>query len=355
MNATSGGGTLEDRDRRARFERYLLGTLDEDARTRVREEAIRDPDAFAELREVELDLLDAAARGALDPERRRLVQTRLASAGHNRDAWAIAQALADRQGGRDTQSPRSADAAPSDSRVTAQAPRGSAAWSAWPRWFLWPAAAAMTAILVVAAVALLPRLGPDVEDLRDPGPVAGMPQAPGTAADPSQLDPGPTAGQPGLRPSPPSSPRPPGPAVSAPSSRAPADGPDGRVLALYLPAAVLRGAPPTVRLGDAVQTVRIEFAIDTEPSAPEFVDVELVAAGVAGTSAAASAPFWSEGRVRVRDAGGQRIAAVNVPARQVPAGIVEARLSPVDAARAAHTYSFRVVRLPEVPLDPPPR
>lgn len=50
------------------LERYVLGTLEEDARTVLRAQVIADPNVFAEVREVELDLLDAATRDPVSAE-----------------------------------------------------------------------------------------------------------------------------------------------------------------------------------------------------------------------------------------------------------------------------------------------
>src|SRR5690349_18202046 len=92
------GASLENethQERRARYERYLLGTLDERERESVREAVIRDPDACAELREVELDLLDAAADGTIDSTRKKLVEERLAADTRNHAAALVALALAE--------------------------------------------------------------------------------------------------------------------------------------------------------------------------------------------------------------------------------------------------------------------
>lgn len=82
--------------RRRVFEHYLLGTLEEDARVVLRARLIADPNTLAEMREIELDLLDAIAFGTLDARRRRLATDRLVTRSPHRSAWLVSSALAER-------------------------------------------------------------------------------------------------------------------------------------------------------------------------------------------------------------------------------------------------------------------
>lgn len=53
---------------RATLKQYLLGHLDEATREEIRERALRDPDLFEQLREIEDDLLDEFVRGDASQE-----------------------------------------------------------------------------------------------------------------------------------------------------------------------------------------------------------------------------------------------------------------------------------------------
>lgn len=321
-------------ERRARFERYLLGGLDEVERQQIREQAIVDADVYAELREVEIDLLDEAARGTLDAERMRLVREHvIEGAGESRNAaWALAQGLAARRARKGAgESARVAEA------ETVFAGRHQRAG----RRFVWLAAAA---VVLISATSVYfgwrsrlasPQPPPGVSARNEPD----ARRAPGDIPLPEQTrDPeAPATSHPAAAsgtaseatsPSPSSASR--GESAGASSSvRTPA------VLAVYFPAATLRGPKPLVRLDAAVRELRLSFEIDLDAAAPassvsppRAVDVTIRA-----VPAAASAPLWSARDVPVRAQDGTRIATIEMPASLLKSGSYEASLA-VSASAA---------------------
>jgi hypothetical protein len=331
------GESLEhdsQQERRARYERYLLGTLDEHERTAVREAVIRDPDASAELREVELDLLDAAADGTIEPARKKLVEDRLAADARNHASALVALALAEHRAAK----PRK---------------------PAW-RWSVaLPAAAGLLMATGLGLFLLrggLPALGPGQGDRPGAGesadPSAGDPSStaamrspdaaldttprtvPGSAAgtDVPQGPPSTIAGSATPSPGATSGRTAPGAASGAVSGttsgaapNATASLPDrARTVALFLPAGTLRGARPSVRVPPTAETIRIELELD--PPAPRHVDVTLRAVREPAATDSSSA-LWSAARVPVRTEQGQHIAAIDVPTRSLPAGVVEVHVT----------------------------
>jgi hypothetical protein len=312
--------------RRALVQRYLLGTLDEAAAVELRARIVTDESVFDEVREVEIDLLDDLARGTLDAETRALVESRLLPIDSNQDAWTVARALA-------------------DVRATRPARRNEppAIVTGWWRRNGWLAAAA-TVIAAAGLVFMLSRGSSpgDGRDPADPGPAG--PEATTATARPS-----PSPSTPSSTPSPPSSaPAPPATAPSvpqsppspSPSNAAPAV--DGSVVALYLPAGVLRGARPSVRIAPATRTVRIELEVAPplamSPSShrsPLKVAIALVDAS--------GREVWSSSDVLVAIEDGQAVAAIDVPAASLPAGALEAVISDATPATPAR-LPFLVLR-----------
>jgi hypothetical protein len=154
---------------------------------------------FSEVREIELDLLDAAARAALDAERRieaerqRLAATQPAFSQGTRRAWTLSRALAlaSRTAPRDSSEQRGAWRwLPRAIPRRAGVPRTPlvAAPSLWTELRIWPAAAVWLAIAVVSLP--LPRWSgppPDsisIADSREAGSARITPQ-PSSAADAS--------------------------------------------------------------------------------------------------------------------------------------------------------------------------
>jgi hypothetical protein len=325
---------LEQQDRRTRFEGYLLGTLTEEERAGVCEEAIRDPDAEAELREIEHDLLDAAARGTLDPQRQQRVETYLAAAPHNRDGWQLARALAERE------TRRPAIPLEVESRVSS-------------RWFAgWPAAAAAVLIAAVGVTFYLrgispsgpgdvvPGARPDADHVPSgaaPGSASSAPAAPtgtaagtpGSAAASSSGTPTPPVGTVPLTPSGASPPSPGSNAVAsgtgaskvpqAPPKLGPGD------IALYLPASILRGSRPEARITSATEIVRLD--IEIEAPVPSLVTIAVLPVPSNGEA------VWSQvGVPTARVRGGEYIASVQVPARVLPTGAMEVVVTSADKA-----------------------
>lgn len=312
-------------ERRARFERYLLGTLDEHDRESVREAVIRDPDAYAELREIELDLLDAAADGTIDSARKKLVQERLAADARNHAAALVALALAERRA-RERHKP------------------------AWHWSIALPAAAVL--VLATGLGLFLLRNASTADDRpgvsagpgagSGAGPVAGAgtpssttaatrapdgaletapraePRSPGEPDDPQGPPPaiaGSTTSSPGVT----AGATPGGASGTAPNVTAAL--PDqARTIALFLPAGTLRGARPSVRVPASADTIRLE--LELEQPAPRHVDITLRAVREPSAAETPSA-LWTAARVAVRNDGGQSIATVSVPARVLPTGVVE--------------------------------
>ena len=337
---------------------------------------IRDPDAYAELREIELDLLDAAARGSVGIRRAEPAVERLAAAPHNRNAMLLAQALAERRAREE----------------------GGLPW----RWSVaWPAAAALVAAVGLGLFALrstpaerlsagrdagtiasartaqrnsaeapgvppanTPTAPPGGTVSRDGQPVPGVqpPLSSGNASSvdapgaPSATAPGvasnasPSA-TPGLAPSasqgvPPSA-SPSGPATTTP--RPAGASPDAaRMVALFLPAGTLRGARPAVRVPREAETVQLE--IEIESPAPAFVTVTLRAvsdtAAASDPSSSSKAAIWTAARVPVRADRDQRIAIVTIPAHMLPAGAIEAHItSSAPTALAAPSPASAPIRI----------
>jgi hypothetical protein len=337
---------------------------------------IRDPDADAELREIERDLLDAAAAGTLDPARRALVVEHLTHAPHNRAAVVVAQALAEHQvrGSGSVASTSTAASTPtstaaSTSTSTAAStsrPSGpSSAASAW-RWTVaWPAAAAL--LLAAGLGIFILRTSRD-EPGANAAPTsasaspssASAPLTPSTPSRAANTSPGST--DPAARP--PSESTPPGESTRPGDATAELPRDPSRVVALFLPAGTLRGARPSVRLPREAETLRLEIELDAEP-APSEVTVAIRpvsdAGGDAGgsevspppatsasspspASAPAHAVVWTS-RVRVRVEDGQAIAIAFVPAPLIPAGVVEATV----------TWPRRVSASPGEAGVPPPQ
>jgi len=279
VDPTSARGPVSlDREHRyARLAAYLLGTLDDESRQAVREAAIRDDEVAAELREIELDLLDDAARGALSGERLRAVRT-LATAPHNRSAWVVAQTLA--------------------ARPHPDLDVRSARTSGWRHpAFLSLAAALLLAVALANAFLIRQRDEPG-------GPVVIEPPAsmaaPGSASNPGAAhEPAATAD---AVPPPPAPPR-----------RKTDD--NSGVLALYLPATTLRGARPIARMSPAVRTIRLELELDPPLGSPT-VTVTL--------RSAPGASVWTSTRLPVTITDGAETVVTRVPASAVPSGPIEA-------------------------------
>jgi hypothetical protein len=297
-----GARPLSDRDdeRRQRFERYLLGTLDDRERAAVREVLIHDPDAFAEMREIELDLLDAAARGSLGLTRGEPAIERLVTASHNRDASVLALALAERRA------------------------REQGGWS-W-RWSVaWPAAAALVAAVGLGLFALRTTPADRAGAATPPGGTVSRDRQPPLNSGSSSSSAAASAPSPAApNASPSSSPGGPANAASRPATASPDA---ARMVALFLPAGTLRGVRPTLRVPREAETVRLE--IEIESPAPAFVTVTLRA--VSETADA----VWTAARVPVRADRGQRIAIVIIPARVLPAGAIEAHITTPERAASA--------------------
>jgi hypothetical protein len=304
--------------RRALVQRYLLGTLDEAAAAELRARIIADESVFDEVREVEIDLLDDLARGTLDAETRALVESRLLPIDSNQDAWAVAQALA---GGRAT------NAAPRNEPM-----RGTPAW--WRRGgFL---AAAATVIAAAGLAFILSRSSSN--NVGDPATIA--PARPDATTETARSLPSSRAPSSSVPPSTPSAvpPSPSGssPAAATPSTTAPAataPPADGTVVALYLPAGVLRGARPSVRIAPATRTVRIELEIASPGTSPASPTSEArVAIALVDAS---GREVWSSPGVPIAREDGQTIATIDVPAASLPAGALEAVISPASPASPA--------------------
>jgi hypothetical protein len=310
----------DHQERRARFERYLLGTLDEQERASVREAVIRDPDAYAELREMELDLLDAAADGTIEPARKSVVEERLAADTRNHASTLVALALAEHQ-----------------KREQRKSQQRRPAW----RW----------SVALPAAAGLLMATGLGLFLLRGtfaPGDGTGTSTGAGQGAD----DPSSTA----------AATRPPDEALDTaprvdPRLPAEADAPQGppsaiagsatealpdrkRTVALFLPAGTLRGARPSVRVPPSAETIRLE--IELESPAPRFVSITLreVREPSAGATEASSAPpTFTVARVPVRAEGGQSIVSIDVPARVLPTGVIEVHVTARSGTASAPANS----------------
>lgn len=344
---TGTGEPLEKGDhqeRRARFERYLLGTLDEQERAQVREAVIRDPDAFAELREVELDLLDAAADGTLDQPRTSVVEERLAADTRNHASALVALALAEHQ---------------KREQAKSVVRRG-------PSWWWSVALPAAAGVIIAtglgvfllrgtfapgggpgsgegaenpsttaaarppdAALDTVPRTDPLEPDSRAGAAAGAVPQQPpstvagGAPASSPNAAPGATAGAP------------PNATASLPEQP--------RTVALFLPVGTLRGARPSVRVPPSAETVRLELELD-QP-APRFVGVTLRAVREPAT-ADAPPDVWTAARVPVRVEGGQSIAAVAVPARALPTGVVEVHITAQSGAASTAAGSASTASTP---------
>jgi hypothetical protein len=141
--------------RRLVLERYVLGTLEEDARAVLRAQVIADPNVFAEIREIELDLLDAAARDTLAAgrdvaaARQRLAAARPLPSAGTRRAWTLSTALAVRTSARERPAPDAPSPLPLPSQSRAPR-RGWTAASLWTQVRIWPAAAVWLAIAIVS-------------------------------------------------------------------------------------------------------------------------------------------------------------------------------------------------------------
>lgn len=321
MSEREGGAHVESGDdRRARLERYLLGGLDEASRQAIREEAIVDPDVHAELREIEVDLLDAAARGTLDADRARLVQEYLIADERNRDAWALAQALAVR-------STPQAWAGASRHR------RGDGGVRTRARVAWMPAAAAAAAAVIVAAAGIAGyvrwRSSADPREVVPSSPASVARRVPADIPLPLPLpSPAPpiVGTEPGESPS--------RPAASAPSPDA--DVRDVDIVAVYFPAAMLRGAKPVVRVDPSARVIQIAFEIDAQTVSTVAVSIRVVPGTGVALWSAADVPVHSRDRVRT--------ATVRVPASLLPGGSYEASVSAAGETGADRVFPFVVRR-----------
>jgi hypothetical protein len=339
VNERGKGANVEpDNERRARLERYLLGTLDETDRQQVREEAIVNPDVHAELREIEIDLLDAAARGTLDADRLKLVQERLLAGDRNREAWTLAQALAAKS--------LRADGSPTERepvRLAGAVLSTPEVWSARHRRaairFVWLSAAVIVGALSVASYVSW-RASTRFGNADSSGPAsasgslsrqkpADIPLPPLVPAPPIVDNaPGePPAREPAAAPSP-SLPLPPS-SSPQPDARAP------ELVAVYFPAATLRGAKPVVRVGSSARVVQIAFEIDL-PTA--------TAVGVSIRAVPGAAVLWSAGDAPVRRREGAHVATIRVPASLLPPGSYEAAVSAAGQTGAERVFPFVVRR-----------
>lgn len=295
MNPREGGANVAPGDeRRARLERYLLGELDEAERQAVREEAIVDPDVFAELREVEIDLLDAAARGTLDAARLERVWEHLLGDARRGGTWATAQALAEAGSGEDR--------------------RSQARHRLW-----WLAGAALA-----AAASLVLYLGWP----RSPESPSAPPSAPAIAQ--RGPDDVPQTAPPAAEPS--ASPEPTAEPAPAPP---PQEAAGATLVAVYFPAGTLRGEKPTVRVTPAASAVQMTFEIDESAAASAAVSIRAVPGAV----------VWSAADVPVRVRDGQRSVSVRVPVPLLPSGAYEASLEPAgEQAGIPRVFSFLIRR-----------
>jgi hypothetical protein len=306
--------------RRALVQRYLLGTLDEAAAAELRAGIIADESVFDEVREMELDLLDDLARGTLDAETRALVESRLLPIDSNQDAWTVAQALAG---------------------LRAANPALAPLHGARPFWRHGAFLAAAAAVVAAVGIAFMLTRGFLPDAPRDPAnPAPANPDTTTATARPSpsapSSSPTPSSTPPGISPSPPT---PSLPGTSSPSTTArPAD---ASVVALYLPAGVLRGARPSVRIAPATRTVRIELEIAPPPASSASAASEArVAIALVDAS---GREVWASREVPITREDGQSIATVDVPAASLPAGALEAVISGTSRAPQAR-IPFLVLR-----------
>jgi hypothetical protein len=301
--------------RRALVQRYLLGTLDEAAAAELRAGIIADESVFDEVREVELDLLDDLARGTLDAETRALVESRLLPIDSNQDAWTVAQALAG---------------------LRAANPALAPLHGARPFWRHGAFLAAAAAVIAAVGIAFMLTRGFLPDAPRDPAnPAPANPDTTTATARPSpsapSSSPTPSSTPPVVSPSPPAPSTPSRPGTSSPSTTArPAD---ASVVALYLPAGVLRGARPSVRIATATRTVRIELEIAPPPASSASAASEArVAIALVDAS---GREVWASRAVPITREDGQAIATIDVPAASLPAGALEAVISGTSRAPQA--------------------